>query len=159
MRLNAVIGSATLALAATVLVACGSDSSGSSASGSYCDELKSDKAFFGSLSGTGSDANNLDEVFTRLHTLAGKAPDNVADDWKTLDGAITTIEDALASAGLKPSDLAALQNGQVPKGVDVSKLQALAPKLQALSSSDVSDAANRISADAKKSCGVDLTSN
>jgi hypothetical protein len=161
MRISVVIGSVALTLAATGLTACGSDSSsGSSASGGdYCSELKADKAFFGDLSGSNSDPGQLDEVFQRMHTLADKAPDNVADDWKTLDGAFTTIETALADAGLKPSDLAALQNGQLPKGVDASKLQELAPKLQSLSNSDVTDAAKRISDDAKKSCGVDLAAN
>ena len=51
-----------------------------------------------------------------------------------------------------------MQNGQVPQGVDLQKLQGLSPKLQALNSSDVSQAADKIAADAKKSCGVDLTS-
>jgi hypothetical protein len=51
-----------------------------------------------------------------------------------------------------------MSKGQVPKGVDISKLQALAPKLQALSDSGVTKAANNIAADAKKNCGVDLTS-
>ncbi len=157
MRVNAVIGSLTLALAATLLAACGSDG-GSSSSGGYCDELKADKAYFESLSGSNADMSNLDQVFTKVHTLADDAPDNVADDWKTLDDAITTIENALKDAGLKPSDLAKIQKGQIPPGADLSKLQSLAPKLQSLSGSDVSNAAKNISADAKKSCGVDLTS-
>jgi len=98
-------------------------------------------------------------VFSKVHTLAADAPANVSDDWKTLDGAISTIEDALAGAGLKPSDLAGLQNGKVPPGVDVSKLQSILPKLQSLNTSDVSDAAKNISDDAKKTCDVDLTAN
>jgi hypothetical protein len=158
MRISVVIGAVALTLAATGLTACGSDSSsGSSASGSYCDELKADKGDFASLSGSNADLGNLDQVFQKLHTLANDAPDNVADDWKTLDGAVTTIETALKDAGVTSSDLAALQNGQVPKDVDPAKLQALAPKLQALSSTDVTKAADNIAADAKKTCGVDLT--
>ena len=157
MRINAVIGSMTLALTATVLAACGSSGGGSSSSGGYCDELKADKTYFESLSGSNADISNLDQVFEKVHTLAADAPDNVSDDWKTLDDAITTIETALNDAGLKPSDLAALQSGQVPKGVDLSKLQELAPKLQTLNGSGVSDAAKNIAADAKKTCGVDLT--
>ena len=159
MRTNAVIGSATLALTATLLVACGSsDSSSSASSGSYCDELKADKTYFESLSGSTADLSNFDQVFAKVHTLAADAPDNVADDWKTLDGAITTIETALKEAGLKPSDLAGIQKGQIPQGADLSKLQSLVPKLQSLNSTDVSDAAQNIADDAKKSCGVDLTS-
>src|SRR4051794_1397542 len=38
----------------------GGSSSGSSASGGYCDELKADKAYFQSLSGSNSDVGNLD---------------------------------------------------------------------------------------------------
>jgi hypothetical protein len=93
-----------------------------------------------------------------MHTLADDAPDNISSDWKTVDDAISTIETALKDAGLKPSDLAAMQKGQMPQGVDLSKLQALAPKLQSLSSGDVTTAANNIAADAKKTCGLDLAS-
>jgi len=156
MRITRVIGAVALSLAATLLVACGSDDSGGSASGDYCQQLKADKSFFGDLSGSDPDLSRLDEVFQRMHELAANAPDEVAADWKTLDGAVTTIEKALEDAGIKPSDLAALQNGQVPPGADLSKLQELAPKLQALSSSDVSDAANRIASNAKDTCGIDL---
>jgi hypothetical protein len=157
MRMNAIIGSVALGLTSTVLVACGSGSSSSSSSGGYCDELKSDKTYFEALSGSNGDVGQLDTVFSKVHALAAKAPASVAADWKTLDDAISTIEKALAEAGLKPSDLAAMQKGQVPQGVDVTKLQALLPKLQALSDTDVSDAANKIAADAKKNCGIDLS--
>src|SRR5262245_43973552 len=158
MRIKAAIGAATLTLAASVLAGCGSNGSDASSSGDYCSELKADKTYFASLSGSDADLSKLDELFQRMHTLADDAPDEVADDWKTLDDALTTIENALKEAGLKPSDLASLQNGQPPSGVDLSKLQALSGKLQALSSSDVSEAANRIAQNAKDNCDVDLTS-
>ena len=102
MRINAVIGSMTLALTATVLAACGSSGGGSSSSGGYCDELKADKAYFESLSGSNADVSNLDQVFEKVHTLAADAPDNVSDDWKTLDDAITTIETALKTPASRP---------------------------------------------------------
>jgi hypothetical protein len=158
MRTNAVIGAVALTLASSVLAACGGGGSKSGASGNYCSDLKTDKTYFESLSGSNADLSKLGDVFTRMHSLAGEAPSNVSADWKTLDGALTTLQQALASAGIKPSDLAAMQNGQVPKGADLSKLQALAPKLQALDSSAVTQAGNRITADAKSSCGVDLSS-
>jgi hypothetical protein len=161
MRRTHVAGAVGLFLAATLLTACGSnDSSGNAASGGgdYCSELKADKAYFATLSGSNPDLSKLDEVFERMHTLAADAPSDVADDWKTLDNAVTTIENALKEAGIKASDLQALQNGQVPPGADLSKLQDLAPKLEALSSSDVSDAASRIASHAKDTCGIDLQS-
>jgi hypothetical protein len=161
MRMNAVIGSVALALTATILTACGGGGGGggsSNASGTYCAELKVDKSYFEALSGSSTpDISKLGVVFQRIDTLAADAPANVAPDWKTLDTAITSIETALKSAGLTFGDLAAMQNGSPPAGVDLAKLQALAPKLEALSNSDVSTAADAISADAKKSCGVDLT--
>ena len=159
MRINVVIASVALALAATGLTACGgSDSSTSASAGDYCSELRADKSFFTSLNGSNPDLSQLDEVFQRMHSLADDAPDEVASDWQTLDDALTTIEKGLADAGLTPSDLASLQNGQVPPGADPSKLAALAQKMQALGSSDVSEAAQRIATNAKDKCGVDLTS-
>jgi hypothetical protein len=159
MRINVFIGSVALAVAATGLTACGSGGGGSSASGDYCSELKADKASFTALSGSNADLSQLDQVFQRMHTLAADAPDNVSADWKTLDGAVTTFENALKAAGVKASDLAALQQGQVPKGLDPAKLQALTPQIQALSSANVTDAAQHIADDAKKTCNVDLTAN
>lgn len=161
MRMNAVIGAVALALAAGGLTACGSgdSSNASSASGDYCQELKADQTYFSSLDGNNPDLSKLDDLFQRIHTLAGDAPDDIASEWKTLDDTMTSIESALKQAGLQPSDLAAIQKGQLPAGVDLSKIQALAPKLQALSSKDVTAAASRIASNAKDTCGVDLTSN
>jgi hypothetical protein len=51
-----------------------------------------------------------------------------------------------------------MTSGQMPEGVDPSKLAALAPKLQALSSSDFSAAAQRIADNAKDKCDVTLGS-
>jgi hypothetical protein len=157
MRIQTLVGAAVLTVAASVLTACGGGG-GSSASGDYCDELKSDAAFFNDLDSSNPDLSRMDEIFSRMHTLADDAPDEVADDWQTLDDAVSTIESALKDAGLNASDLGDLQSGQVPQGVDPSKLQALLPKLQALSSGDVSAAAQRIASNAKDKCDVDLGS-
>lgn len=156
MRMNVAIGAVALALTSTVLAGCGGGGSHGSAAG-YCTQLKADKTYFQSFSGSNANLGDLDQVFTRMHALAAAAPSNEAADWKTLDGALTTLQNALKEAGIKPSDLAAMASGKTPQGVDLSKLQALAPKLQALDSSAVSGAASRITADAKKSCGIDLS--
>jgi hypothetical protein len=145
-------------MAAATLGACGSDDKAAPASsGDYCQELKADKVYFQSLNGSDPDMSKLDTVFEKMHSLAAAAPSEVATDWKTLDTAVSTIENALAEAGLDAADLAALQRGQVPEGVDMSKLAALGPKLKALSGSDVSDAADHIAQNAKTACGVDLS--
>ena len=143
---------AAVALAASTLSACGG-----SQSSAYCKDLKSDKAYFGNFSGGNPDISKLDEAFKRMHTLAGEAPDAVAKDWKTIDSALTTIDKALKEAGISFSDLAKLQKGQTPAGVDLTKLQALAPKLQSLGGTDFSKASKAIEKNAKSDCKVDLT--
>jgi hypothetical protein len=49
-----------------------------------------------------------------------------------------------------------MQQGQTPKGVDMQKLAALGPKLQALSSAKVEKAAKDIQKHAKDTCDVKL---
>jgi hypothetical protein len=157
MRIKTLVGAAALTLAGTMLTACGGGG-GSSASGDYCSELKDDASYFNGLNSNDASSIDFDQVFSRMHTLADDAPSDVADDWKTLDDAFTTIENALKEAGIKPSDLSKMTSGQMPEGVDPSKLAALAPKLQALSSSDFSAAAQRIADNAKDKCDVTLGS-
>jgi hypothetical protein len=155
MRIKTLAGAAALTLAGTLLTACGGGG-GSSASGDYCSELKDDASYFKGLDSSDASSIDFEQVFSRMHALADDAPSEVADDWKTLDDAFTTLEDALKEAGIKPSDLSKMTSGQLPEGVDPSKLAALAPKLQALSDSKFSEAAQRISDNAKDKCGVDL---
>ena len=109
---------AVLALSAGLLTSCGG-----SGSDAYCSELKSDKTYFDSI-GTGNDPAKIDKAFEKFHSLAKKAPDAVADDWKVLDDAITTVQKALKDAGVTFADLAKAEGGQAPKGVDPQKLAA-----------------------------------
>jgi hypothetical protein len=131
---------------------------GSGGSSAYCKELKSDKAYFDSFSGSSPDIGKLDEAFKRMHSLADKAPDSVSDDWKVIDNALTTIEKALKEAGVSFEDLAKIQKGQTPTGVNVAKLQALAPKLESLGGAKFTKASKHIEKQAKDTCKVDLSS-
>jgi hypothetical protein len=140
---------AVLTLSAGLLTACG----GSGGNDAYCSELKSDKAYFNSI-GTGNDPAKIDKAFEKFHSLAKKSPDAVADDWKVLDDAITTIQKALKDAGVSFADLAKAQGGQLPKGVDPQKLAAIAPKLQALSGPKFDKATKAIEKNAKDACNV-----
>ena len=162
MKLSLALAGA--ALLAGTLTACGGGdgSSGSSAGGGgnggsgsdYCKDLKSASATFGSLSG--GDASKLDDAFATFHKLAGEAPGAIKDDWKVLDGAINTLQKAFADAGLKFSDLAKIEAGQIPAGVDQSKLAALVPQLTKLSDANFTKASNAITAHAKATCKVTL---
>jgi hypothetical protein len=144
---------APLALVAGLLTGCGGSSSEDSA---YCTDLKSAKTKFESFSS--GDVAQLGDAFSTMHDLAAEAPDEVADDWKVIDDGITAMKDALAEAGLGLDDLTALQKGEIPDGVDVSKLQDLAPKLQEFGGDDMTKASEAIDKNAQDACGFKLSS-
>jgi hypothetical protein len=161
MKLSLALAGA--ALLAGTLTACGggdgsSGGSGGSASGGsgsdYCKDLKSASATFGSLSS--GDTSKLDDAFATFHKLAGEAPGAIKDDWKTLDSAISTIQKALADAGLKFSDLDKIQAGQVPEGFDPTKLAGLATQFTKLNDANFTKASKAIETHAKSTCKVTL---
>lgn len=146
---------ATLAVAVSTLGACGSTSEPKASD--HCRQLKADKAYFQTFAGADPDLTRLDGAFKRMHSLAASAPESIAQDWETIDGAVTSIEGALDDAGVDFADLAAMQDGHAPKNVNLQTVAALGPKLQALSGPAVDDASRAIVQFARESCGVDLT--
>ena len=150
MKLSLALAGAVLL--GTTLTACGS--SGGGADGDYCKDIKKASSTFGNLSS--GDVSQLDEAFATFHKLADKSPSDIKPDWEKLDGAITTVEKALKDAGLKFSDLDKIQKGQVPEGVDVSKLTGLAAEFSKLNSPDFTKASKAIEKQAKDTCKVDL---
>lgn len=151
----------SLALAGAVLLgsslaACGGGDGGGGGGedSDYCKDVKKASKTFGDLS-TG-DVAQLDEAFATFHTLADEAPGDIKADWTKLDSAITTVEKALKDAGLKFSDLDKIQKGEVPPGVDVSKLTGLASEMSKLSGPDFTKASKAIDTHASKVCKVDL---
>lgn len=134
-----------------MLTACGGDSD----SAAYCDALKDAKSDFSTLE-TG-DFGKLDEAIDQLHELAADAPDDVKDDWETVDGALTDLQDAFEEAGLELSDLEGLSNGDIPEGVDMEKLTTLTQDLGSITSDKVQEAGDNIEKHAKDECDVDLS--
>lgn len=157
MKIPLAIASAVLL--GGVLTACGGDGGGGDTGGSgsdYCKDIKDAAKTFGDLDS--GDTASIGDAFTTFHKLADEAPGAVKDDWKTLDGAITTVEKALSDAGLKMEDFDELQSGKVPEGVDVSKLTGLASEFQKLSGAEFEKASKAIETHAKDVCKVDLNS-
>ena len=150
MKTPLALASATLL--AVTLAGCGGSDDGPDSE--YCKDLKAASTRIGSL--TSGDASTLDDAIKDFHTLAGEAPDEVKDDWKTLDEGMRTVEAALKKAGLKPSDLEELQNGKLPEGVDVEKLQGLATDVQKLSGPEFTKANDAVTKHAKDVCKIDL---
>jgi hypothetical protein len=152
-------GVAAIVLASTagLFAACADDDSGASAADAYCGALRTDKEYFQSLAGSDPDVSRLDDAFDRMHQLSQSAPPAVAADWKTIDGAITDIDAALEDAGVKFSDFAAMEEGDLPQGADLEKIAALGPKLETLGGPELEEAAAHIEEHADDVCGVKLT--
>jgi cytochrome c556 len=144
---------ATAALLASTLAACGGGDGGGQDS-EYCKDVKKASKTFKNFSD--GDVDKVDSAFATFHNLAAEAPSDIKKDWKKLDDVIVTIEDAFKEAGLKMSDLADVQKGKLPEGVDVSKLQSLATDFQKLNDAEFTAAAKRIDEHAKKDCKVTL---
>ena len=150
---------AGLLLGAGLLTACGGGGGSEASDGpDYCDQLKEAKAQLENFESTNPDFGEMDKALDTMHDLAGNAPDEVAADWKVVDEGVTTVETALEDAGVTMEDLGKIQTGQMPEGVDMAKLQELAPKLQELSDAKFQKATDNIEKHAKDECNVDLSS-
>ena len=141
---------AVAALCASTLTACGGGTK------AYCDDLRDANKDFSSLDN--ADFSKFDDAISRMHKLADEAPDEVADDWKVLDGALNDLQDALKKAGLTTDDLAKMSQGQMPENFDMSKLQQLQEDMSSLGDQKFQDASNAIEKHAKDECNVDLGS-
>ena len=149
---------ASLALAGAVLLttslsACGGGSGGEGSD--YCKDLKSATKTFDSLDS--GDVSGLDKAFKTFHSLADESPGDIKADWKVLDDGITSVEDTLDKAGIKISDFAKIQAGELPEGVDATKLQEVAASFTKLSDEKFTKAADDIEKHAKDTCKVNLS--
>ena len=88
--------------------------------------------------------------------FASGSPDEVADDWKTMQEGVQKIEQAFEDAGLALDDLDEVMSGNVPEGVDMAKLQELGTTLEELDSQEFNDASEAISKHAEEECDITL---
>lgn len=158
MRPAAVLG-ATLALSTSLLAACGGG--GTSATDAYCKDLRAAKADFASLDSSTPDFDKLDGVIATFHKITKDAPAAVSDEWKTLDGGLSTLQKDLADAGLSLKDIGPISRGELPDGMTQDQLSALAPKLQAtfskLEDEKFQKASDKIEKHARSACHLDLS--
>lgn len=141
---------AGVALASMLVLGLSACSGGQSAETiKYCDSLrKADGAFTDLQAG---DMSKLGAVFQTFHGLADDAPQDITDDWRVMDGAITQVETSLEEAGLSLADFESTAMNADPK-----KLQAVLDNMESLSSEEVSDAADAIEKHALDDCDVKL---
>jgi hypothetical protein len=147
---------AAAALGLCLLTACGDDDgdkAGGSA-GDYCSDLKAEKEKVDALKD--GDFSDLEKTTDAMHDLADEAPDEIKDDWEILVNGVQKLVDALKKAGLDDDDMAALQTGQIPEGVDITVLQSLMTEIQALDTEEFQAAGDNINKHAKDECKLDL---
>ncbi|HUQ00474.1 MAG TPA: hypothetical protein VM093_08450 [Aeromicrobium sp.] len=135
------------------LTAC---SGGDGPDSAYCKDLEAAAPKFAGL--RTSDPGQLEGVIKATHKLTEEAPGDIEDDWKVLDAGMTGIENALKEAGIKFSDFDELQQGKMPEGVKVEKLQSLPAKFQQLDSPAADKAYKNIREHAKDVCKVTFES-
>jgi hypothetical protein len=148
---------AAAALGLCLLTACGDDSGDKASgggSGDYCKDLKSAVKNVDALKN--GDFSDLQKTTDAMHKLADEAPSEIKDDWKTLTAGVDKLVKALKDAGLDDKDMATLQSGQIPDGVDMDALQGLMTEIQALDTDEFQKAGDNINKHAKDKCGVDL---
>ncbi len=139
----------TAVLLGATLAACGGG--GSEA---YCGDLESAASAFEDIDG--GDVAKLDGAFDTFHQLADEAPEDIKDDWKVVDDAISGVEAALTEADLKFSDLPKVQAGELPEGADATKLQGLSTSFSALSDEKFAEASQAIDTHATDVCELEL---
>ena len=145
---------AAAALGLSLLTACGDNGDSKAGGGDYCNDLKSAKKEVDALKG--GDLKDIQKTVDTMHQLADEAPSEIKDDWKTLVDGVDKLVAALKKAGLDDADMATLQSGQIPDGVDMSALQELMTEIQALNTDAFQKAGDNINKHAKDKCGVDL---
>jgi hypothetical protein len=143
----------TSMLVISTLSAC---SGGDGPDSDYCKDLQAAAPKFVAL--RTSDPGQLEGVINATHKLSAEAPDDVKDDWKVIDDGMIGIEKALKDAGIKFSDFDELQQGKMPEGVKVEKLQGLPAKFQKLDSPEADRAYKNIREHAKDVCKVNFDS-
>ncbi len=123
----------------------------------YCSAIEDAQKQFEGLE-NGEDFDQLGDAIDTLQGLGEDAPDDVADDWEVFNDALADFQTALDDAGVSGADLEAMQNGEIPEGLDdPATMEDLTTASQALTSEEVSDAGDAIKKHAEETCDVDFS--
>lgn len=142
------LGVVALGLALSVLSGCG----GSAVDG-YCEALEGHRKAFAEMTATGAPDDALVKQLPMLEQLAGQAPDDLTDEWRTLVEAVKGLDTALDAAGIKAGKYRA---GKPPAGLDPAHVEAVTAAAQQLGSAEVSAAASGITQQARDVCKINL---
>lgn len=136
-----------LALAVPLLAGCGSDQD------DYCGAVEEHQTELTDIvSSNRRDA--LLQAQTIFEDLRESAPDDVADEWQVIVGAVDGLGDALRDAGADPETYDA---ADPPAGVTAEQEEAIAEASTRLASSEVAEALRAVDQQVRDVCHTPLT--
>jgi hypothetical protein len=118
----------------------------------YCGALEQQRTEIADMTGSGSPSALLDGL-PMLRELAEKAPDDVADEWQTLIGALDGLDDAITAAGVDPADF---KEGKPPAGLSDADQKAIADAAGQIGTDEVVQATSGIEQQARDVCKINL---
>ncbi|HWJ82637.1 MAG TPA: hypothetical protein VNS55_10395 [Nocardioides sp.] len=119
----------------------------------YCDEVKQQRGVLGEQLAGGPQTGLLAALPT-FRTLAGKAPDDIADDWQVVIDHIQDLADALDAAGVDP---ATYDRDHLPDGVSADDRGAIDAAATALGSPAMQAALDAVQQEARDVCRTPLS--
>ena len=119
---------------------------------SYCDALQQQRKEIAEMTGSGSPSALLDGL-PMLRDLAEKAPEDLADEWQTLIGALDGLDDAIREAGVKPADF---EDGKPPAGLSAADQKAITDAANQIGTDGVVQASAGIEQQARDVCKLNL---
>jgi hypothetical protein len=119
----------------------------------YCSAVQEHRKEIADMVSADSGPTSLLEHLPMLRDLAGKAPDDLSDEWQTFLNAVENLDDALRRADLEPGDF---EDGRAPAGTAPGDVKAVQDAAAQLADPDVVQAADGISQQATDVCKVNF---
>ncbi len=137
----------------TALAGCGGGSS--SSSDSYCNDVKSAASQFKGISGASLTGTNFTELNAAVHKIADEAPSEIKASWTVLATQLDALQGVLDDVGVSADDFSKLVQGDTSV-IDPSKRAQLGKALTSFDTKGITAASNKIDAEAKTLCHIDL---
>jgi hypothetical protein len=129
------------------------DDDDASSGGDYCTLLEDNSDIFSDLTTGDTSAEEAEHIVDTIHELREAAPEEVVDEWATLDDPFQAFDQAIEDAGLTWQEVDEMSPEEIPEEVN----QAAQDLGEALTdpSLDLSAMAQTLEDHAVEECGID----